>query len=331
MAAARSRSVTAVDWRTVAPDRIMLLKGSEDLIAIRATDRVRNTLRSNDPDLEVHHISASDYTAGTLTMLASPSLFGEAKLILAENLHQMNDAFLTDCLDYVQAPGDEVTLIARHQGGNRGKKLTDAMSQQGTVVDCKPITSDRDKTEFITQEFRTARRRIEAEAVRALLDATGSSLSDLAAACSQLLSDTEGPVTEEMVDRYYGGRVQATAFKVADAALDGRPGPAITLLRHALATGVAPVAITAALAMKTRQVARVVDARIGQSQIASVLGMAPWQAKRVATTVRFWRPESIAHAVEWVAQADAEAKGQARDADYAVEKAVTNIALSARR
>lgn len=331
MAATRSRTAPGTDWRAVTAQRLILLRGPEELIVSRVIDRLREELRAEEPDLEIHRISASDYAGGELTMVASPSLFGEKKLLLVDQLQSMSESFLTDCLDYVEHPSDDVTLIAWHQGGNRGKKLVDAFGRNGTVVECKAITSEKDKTEFIQQEFRTHRRRIDPEAVRALLDATGSSLSDLAAACSQLMSDTDGAVTEQTVNRYYGGRIQATAFKVADATLEGRPAEAIGLLRHALATGVSPVAVTSALAMKTRQLARIVDARIGQGQIASELGMAPWQAKRVAATVRFWRPESIADAVEQVAQADAEVKGQARNADYAVEKAITHIALAARR
>ncbi|QCU78001.1 DNA polymerase III subunit delta [Citricoccus sp. SGAir0253] len=319
------------DWRTVEPAPLMLLRGPEDFIAARVTDRVRTMLRERDPGLEVHRIGAADYPAGQLAMLASPSLFGEAKIVLAEGLQDMNEAFLADCLEYVAAPAEDVTLLLRHTGGNRGKKLLDAVVAAGVQVECQPIKSDAEKAEFVAGEFRSRRRSIDPEAVRALIDATGGSLTDLAAACQQLLSDTEGTVTAEVVDRYYGGRVEATAFKVADAAIEGRAGQAAALLRHALATGVSAPAITGALAMKTRQVARIVDARISQGQVAQTLGMAPWQAKRVAETVRFWNPATIAAAIEWVAQADAEAKGLAKDADYAVERVVTRIALTARR
>lgn len=332
-AASRSRrsASSGTDWRRAEPAPLMLLKGPEDFIATRVSDKVRTMLRQKDPGLEVHRLEASDYQSGQLSLLASPSLFGEAKIVLADGLQDMNEAFLTDCLDYVSTPAEDVTLILRHTGGNRGKKLLDAVAKAGVVIECQPIKSDADKADFVTGEFRARRRSIDPEAVRALIDATGGSLTDLAVACQQLVSDTEGTITSEVVDRYYGGRVEATAFRVADAAIEGRAGQAAALLRHALATGVSAPAITGALAMKTRQVARIVDARISQGQLAQVLGMAPWQAKRVAETVRFWNPATIAAAIEWVAQADAEAKGLAKDAEYAVERVVTRIALTARR
>ncbi|MBB5749062.1 DNA polymerase III subunit delta [Micrococcus sp. TA1] len=332
-APSRSRRSTSsgTDWRRVEPAPLMLLKGPEDFIATRVTDRVRTALRQADPGLELHRLDAADYQSGQLSMLASPSLFGEAKIVLAEGLQDMNEAFLADCLDYVAAPADDVTLILRHTGGNRGKRLLDVVTSSGVLVECQPIKSDADKADFVVGEFRSRRRSIDQEAVRSLIDATGGSLTDLAVACQQLAADTEGTVTTQVVDRYYGGRVEATAFRVADAAIEGRAGQATALLRHALATGVSAPAITGALAMKTRQIARIVDARISQGQVAQVLGMAPWQAKRVSETVRFWNPATIAAAIEWVAQADAEAKGLAKDAEYAVERVVTRIALTARR
>lgn len=332
-APSRSRrpQTSGADWRTVGRAPLMLLKGPEDFIATRVTDRVRAQLRETDPGLETHRIAAADYQAGQLSILASPSLFGEAKIVVAENLQEMNEAFLADCLDYVSAPAEDVTLVLRHTGGNRGKKLLDAVARAGVLIECQLIKSEAEKGEFVAQEFRAARRSIDPEAVRALIDANSSSLTDLAAAVRQLLTDTEGAVSVEVVDRYYGGRVEATAFKVADATLSGRPGPAAALLRHALATGVSAPALTGALAMKARQIARIVDARIGQGQIASVLGVAPWQARQVQDSARFWNPATIAAVIEWIAQADAEAKGLSKDAEYSVERTVTRIALAARR
>ena len=61
---------------------------------------------------------------------------------------------------------------------------------------------------------------------RALLDAFSDDLAELASACSQLLQDSADSISEQIVERYYGGRVETNAFKVADAALAGRSGEA---------------------------------------------------------------------------------------------------------
>lgn len=330
MATKRGSKTDPNAWRSVNPAPIMLLHGPEDLIAQRFFDKIRGELKEATPDIEFSRLSASEYNAGELLVLASPSLFGESKLLYFEQLEKMNDAFLADALEYIQQPAEDVMLLCRHTGGNRGKKLLDQLKKVGVVVDCSRISTESAKLEFLRGEFKAARRRIDQKAVRALLDAVGSSLAELAAASDQLISDTEGVITEEMVDQYYGGRVQATAFKVADAALEGRTGEALTLLRHSLKTGAQPPAIIGAFAMKARQIATIIDAKLPAGQVPSALGVAPWQAQRVSATTRFWTPPKIAQALEHIAQADADVKGLARTPEFSVEKMVLDIASSAK-
>ncbi|WP_120004742.1 DNA polymerase III subunit delta [Nesterenkonia muleiensis] len=314
------------DFRAVEPAPLILLKGSEDYVAARALDRVKAGLKAQHAALEYTRLDVSAATAGELATLASPSLFGEPRLILAEDLAEMNETFLEDALRFLEEPADpEVTLVLRHSGGNRGKKLLDAVSSQGVVVDCSPVKSDGDKLDFVRQEFRDQARSIHPEAARALVAAAGSTLSDLGSAASQLMRDVPTDITAEHVEKYFGGRVEASAFKVADAAFAGRGEAALRLYRHAVATGVSPVAVTAALAMKARQVAALVDHRGAQGELAKTLKMAPWQLKQASETARRWSPRAAADAVEAVAQADAEVKGVSRTPEYAVEKAIGAI------
>lgn len=326
MASTPRTKSSSISWRDVSASPLIFVQGSEEYIHTRVVESIKSQLKREQPDTEIHQLLASEYQPGELQVLASPSLFGEQKLLVFDDMHKMTDAFVIDGLEYVHNPNPDVTFLGLHGGGTRGKRLLDALKKSGQFIEAKPIKSDRDRMEFLQTEFRSARRRIDADAIRALADAIGQNLGELAAAAGQLIADTDGTITEEMVEKYYGGRVQATAFKVADAALDGQLGSAIALLRHALATGVQPVAISASFAMKARQVARVVDARLSTGQLASALGMAPWQAQRVTATARHWTAVNIAGAIELIARADAEAKGQARDAEFAVERMVTKVA-----
>ena len=141
--------------------------------------------------------------------------------------------------------------------------------------------------------------------------------------CSQLIADTTGTITADLVDRYYGGRVEATGFRVADAAAAGRTTEAVTMLRHALEVGVDPVPLVAVLAMKLRSLAKV-SASGGRADPGR-LGMAPWQIDRARQELRGWTPEGLAGAITAVADADAQVKGESRDPRYAVERAVLRV------
>lgn len=311
---------------------VVLVQGPEEFIALRALENLRRKLREANPDLEVTKMDAATYAPGELTMAASPSLFGEAKFIEVSNLATMNDAFLADALAYIKDAQPDVNVAFHHGGGTRGKKLLDAVKASGApVVECLAMKKDAEKADFVSSEFRLASRRIEPAAVRSLVAAVGATLSELAAACSQVVSDTSGVVTTDVIDKYYGGRVEATAFRVADAALAGNGPVALSTLRHALSTGVDPVPLVAALAMKVRTLAKVYGARGSSAQIARDAGMAPWQVDQARRDVAGWDPQALVRAIQALAEADAQVKGEGRDPVYAVERAVTVIATAARR
>ena len=305
----------------------VLISGPEGVLAERALASTLEALRVGDPDLEVIKLYAEGYQSGTLTMHASPSLFGGTTVIVVHDLDEAPDELQTDVLDYLAAPADEVTLVVAHKSGLRGKKVLDTLKKAGTrVIECPLIKSEGDKTAFATNEFRRQGRKVTPDAMRALVEAVGRDVRELAAACAQMIADTEGVVDEAMVEKYHGGKVEATGFKVADAAIAGHAGEALRLLRHAISAGDNPVPIVAVLAMQLRQMVRVGSAGRGPSvQLAKTLAMAPWQIDQARRKLNGWDPDGVGRAIQAVAAADFDVKGGGRDPIYAVERAILTI------
>ena len=134
-----------------------------------------------------------------------------------------------------------------------------------------------------------AGRKADDSGLRALLDAVGNDLRDLAAACSQLAADTDGVITTAVVTRYYHGRAEATGFSVADRAVEGNLADALEQLRWALATGMSPVLITSALATGLRAGAGRLRGRgLSPAALAADLGMPPWKIDKVRRQLRGW-------------------------------------------
>ncbi|WP_075890221.1 DNA polymerase III subunit delta [Actinomyces provencensis] len=321
MAARRGRSApTPV---TLAP--VVLVRGSEGLLADRAMDRLRHLALEADPATERTDIPAAAYQPGQLDVYTSPSLFGESRMLVVPDLEAMSDALLTDLLAYVAAPAPDVWVLLRHNGGTRGKKLLDAIAREGfPVIAADPLRSARDKLDLVQSDVRNAGRAIDQDAAQALVDALGNDVRSLAAGVAQLISDVEGRITLADVHRYHSGRVEATGFEVADAAIGGHTAQALTLLRHAFETGTDPVPLVAALAMKLRAMAKVSVAGGGGP---GKLGMAPWQVERARRELHGWEDSTLARAITSVAVADEEVKGLSRDPQRAVEKCVMTICL----
>lgn len=307
---------------------LVLVTGPEELLADRAVSSVVAALRETDPDLSVDTVETTGYAAGALALETAPSLFGGQRCVVVPRVDEAPEAVFADLIGYASDPAPDIVLVVVHRGGVRGKKALDALKKAGArVLECPAIKSDRDKNDFVVHEFRRAGRRVAPDAVRALIEAVGKDVRELAAACQQLIGDTEGVVGEAAVERYYGGKVEATGFAIADAAVAGQAGEALRLTRHALATGLDPVPIMAVLASQLRGLAKVSGAPRGPSaQLAGALNMAPWQIDRARRALQGWDDAGLGRAIQAVAAADFEVKGGGRDPVYAIERVIVEIA-----
>lgn len=327
--AAPKTAIPVLAWHTVRPAPVVLVSGTESFLADRAIRALRELLRAEDPSLEVSDIEADQYAPGSLLTLASPSLFNEPRLIRVTGVEKCTDAFITETIDYLAHPADDTYLVLRHAGGVRGKRLLDAIrggAGGGIEIACLELKKDAEKSEFAAAEFSAAGRRITGGALRALVSAFSDDLAELAAACQQLLSDSSDEITEVTVEKYYSGRVETNAFKVADAAIAGRRGEALILLRHALASGADPVPIVAAFGAKLRTMAKLAGSNAPAGQLASKFGLAPWQVDRARKDLQGWTDQGLGRSIEVLADTDEQIKGLGRDPVFALERMIGVIA-----
>jgi DNA polymerase-3 subunit delta len=163
------------------------------------------------------------------------------------------------------------------------------------------------------------------------VQAVGQDLRALAGAAHQLTSDfPDQPITGSVVKKYFGGRAEVKSFAVADAALYGRTAVALEELRWALDSGTAPVLVTSAFAGGLRGLAKFRSAPRGlrEGDLAREAGVPPWKIRVLREQARGWDDLGLARAINAVAQADADVKGAASDAAYALERMVLRVATA---
>jgi DNA polymerase III subunit delta len=328
---------TQVTSPTLAP--VTLVVGEEEFLVDRAVRDLVAAARDAGLGGEVHDLDASALGPGELDSLTSPSLFGGGCVLVVRSAQNASKEVAAELAGYMMNPAADVVLVLTHAGGAKGKELLAAgqgavkgagQGARAQLIECPKVTRFSERLDFIRAEFRRAGQRADDGAARALLDAVGSDLRELAAACDQLAADTEGGIDEAVVATYYRGRAEATGFTVADRAVEGHLAQALEQLRWALATGVSPVLICSALAQGVRLLGRVGSAPRGVSSatLAAEVGAPPWKIDRVRQQLRGWHPNGIARALHAVAEADAQVKGEAISAAYALERAVRRIVAS---
>jgi DNA polymerase-3 subunit delta len=313
---------------------VTLVVGEEEFLVDRAVRealaQAREALAAlgGGGDGDLHDMEASALAPGELAALTSPSLFGGGSVVILRNAQNAAKEIATELTRYARSPEPDAAVILTHAGGVKGKALvTDLGKARVHQVDCPKVTRAGDRADFVRNEFRRVRRKADPDAVRALLDAIGGDLRELASAVDQLASDTDGQINAAVVARYYRGRAEATGFSVADHAVEGRLNEALEQLRWALATGTAPVLITSALATGVRLLGRVGGAPRGASPnaLAAEVGAPPWKIDRIRQQLRGWHPDGVAKALQAVAEADSQVKGGGVSPEYALERVIRQI------
>ena len=301
---------------------LTLVTGPEELLADRAVTQIVAAARQADPAVEICDLAPGQLAPGGFAELVSPSLFGEAKVVILRGVQDLTTDQVAEVTRYLKDPADTTVLVLVHGGGVKGKALLDAVKKlKPNLVDCPKLAKPGDRIGFIKAEFKRERRSITDDAARALSDAVGSDLRELAAAASQLVADTEGTVDDAVVARYYQGRAEVSGFAIADLAIEGKRFEALEQLRFALDTGVAPVLIVSAFATGLRRLGKVAAA----GGNARDLGLPPWQVDKLRKQARSWNPARLGAALRSVAETDAAVKGAGADPAYALEKLVLTL------
>lgn len=319
--------------RTSPFGRVTLVSGPESLLADRAVAGLLSQIRAESPEAEISQVEGDRLDPGRFAEVTNASLFAVRRAAVVSDLANLPAELADDVLALARAPLEDLALVLVHGGGQKGKGLLDKLkAAKVTVVDA-PAVKPWELPQFVAAEARRVGEGIDTGAAQTLVDAVGHDLRGLAAAVGQLVSDSEGgPITEGQVRRYFGGRSEVTSFAVADAALAGRTGAAMEQLRWAISTGVAPVLVTSALASGLRGLGKLVTAPAGlrEADLAREIGVPPWKLKSMRSQARGWDQGGLATALKAVAVADAEVKGAADDAGFALERAVLVVARARR-
>jgi DNA polymerase-3 subunit delta len=313
----------------VAP--LTLVVGDEEFLVSRAIEDLRRAVLDAAPDAEVHEIEAPRLEVVELVQLLSPSLFGGRRLIIIRSAQDLTAAAAQSVLpllaDAESDPQFETTIVVQHVGAARGKAVLDTLRKRRPAeISCQKLTRPEDRLAFLRNEVRRFHGRITADAAAAVIDAVGSDLREISAVIAQLIGDTGGSVDAAAVAAYHRGRAEVTGFAVADEVVVGNLSGALSNLRWALNIGVPPVVIADAIADGVRSVARVAGAGSGDPfRLAPALGMPPWKVKRARGQARGWTEPGFRAALALTAALNADVKGAAVSADYALESAVRAI------
>lgn len=313
-----------------APTPVHLVLGEDEFLAERATSGVVTAFRAaasagEEPPV-VSRLGGPDVGAPQLFELLSPSLFGEARVVVVTGAAELGKDAQAAVLDAAGDLPDDTILVVQHTGGGRAKALVPELRKAGAQEhSAGKLTRHTDVVGFVRSEFRSLDVRVAPEACEVLVEAVGADLRQLASACGQLVADTGGKVDVEAVRRYHSGVVGVSGFTVAERAVTGDVAGAIEALEWAMHTGTPHVVLADALADAVHTIAIVGTQRGAAPADMARQGLPPWKVKKVNAQTRYWSIDTLGRALQVVARLNGEVKGQAEDSSYALERAVRAV------
>jgi DNA polymerase-3 subunit delta len=309
--------------------QLHLVLGDEELLVERAVGAVLRATReeAGTVDIPVDRLRAGEVSTSELAELLSPSLFADERVVVLEAAAEAGKEAVALIAGAAADLPPGTVLVIVHSGGGRAKALADQIKRLGAEVHpCARITKPAERAEFVRREFRELKVKVSDDTVTAVLDAIGSDLRELAAACSQLVADTGAEVSPAAVRRYHSGKAEVKGFDIADKAVTGDVAGAAEALRWAMMSGEPQVVLADALAEAVHAIARIGPLSGDPYRLAGELGLPPWRVQKAQKQSRRWTRDSVAEAMRLVAALNADVKGAAADGDYALETAVRRVA-----
>jgi DNA polymerase-3 subunit delta len=309
--------------------RVTLVTGPEELLNERAVAASLRAVKAADAESEASETPADQLTMAALADLSAPSLFSSIRCVVVRGLESLPEETYDGLLEYAASPAEDIGLVLVHSGGQKGSGLVNKLRKLKTVTEVKSVAlKPSEYSRFVAAEARSHGSRMAEDAADLLVQAVGQDLRALAGAAHQLANDFAGrPLTADVVKQYFGGRAEVKGFAVADAAIYGRTARALEELRWALDNGTPPVLVTSAFASGLRGLAKYKGAARGlqEGDLAREVGVPPWKLRTLRDQARGWEDAGLVRAIHAVAQADADVKGAAGDASYALERMVITV------
>lgn len=311
--------------------RFVLVVGGDEFLNEQEVRDCRDEAAKNDPEAEIVELDAGEASRYDFDEAVSPSLLSSSSIVTIRHIQNSEDALTDTMVDYCTSMAKDPstvagTVIAQHDGGQKGKRIIDRLTKAGAEKKAVPDLKRADaKLNFVIQCFERRKRRVDPAAAQQLVAVLGEKTGELAAMCEQLCFDfDDDPIGLELVDQYLTGNAEVTGFVVADAALNGNDAKAIINMRAAVAQGTDPIALVGALAMKLRTLAKASALRSGSISQAEAKTN-PWVLRNATRQLGGWTSAGLSRCIQTLAWADEQNKTNGGDPMYALERSIELI------
>jgi len=296
---------------------VYLLTGTDRPKIAVALQRLRGRI-GEDATEQLHAAEATGEDA--VAACNALGLFGgEARLVVVDGVEAWKAADVKEVESYLTAPAPTTVLALVGDGLKRDSAIAKAVAKAGDVLAYD--VPKKQLPEWVAEQFARVGASAERDACRALVEAVGDDVGDLASEIQKLATWANGEqITRADVEQLAVGRAETPIFAVTDAW--GRRDVAATLQAteslldrsHRPRSGelIRLVGSLVGHVGRVRKISRLTDEGVRTKEIVGRLKMHPFVAEKAAKQAGNFSPDELAQATVRLAELDAGAKGGSR-------------------
>ena len=240
-----------------------VIYGDEEYLRRRVRDAVqRLAIGDSDPGLCLSEFQGDAVEVSqVLDELATPLLFAPRGLVVVENADALVSAHRPLFEAYAKKPGRKSVLLLMVHKWPKTTRLAKIVARSGHAIDCTALR-ERDVLKWCGEHARQEHgKSLSSPGASLLVELVGTDMGRLASQIDKLAAytgkaDAIGP---DDVDALVGNQRVRSTWELMDAASDGKPPEALSILEHLLEAGESPVMITSAIGWQLRRMVQACD------------------------------------------------------------------------
>ena len=296
-----------------AAQSIYLIKGDDQsLLSEALSSLVVQLVGSQSPDLTVQDIPEDGDVGAVLDACQTPAFLSDRRVVVVRTAGRFRADEVEPLLAYLSSPMPTTSLILVGGGGAIPTRLQKAVKEKGHVIDAS-VPSGKGRAVWIAAKLKESPVKLNREATELLQSRLGDELGQLAGVLDALASayGESATIDSDALEPFLGAGGAAAPWELTDAIDSGDTVTALTQLRRMLDGGQRhPLVIMATLTRHYASLLRLDGSDVtSEAEAASILGIAPYPAKKAMAQSRKMGSQNISRAIELVSQADIDLRG----------------------
>jgi DNA polymerase-3 subunit delta len=310
---------------------VYLFTGSDRPKITLALQRLR--ARIGEDAIEQLHAAEAPAEEAVAACNALGLFGGDARAVIVDGVETWKSANVKEIEAYLESPSPTSTLVLVGDGLKKDSVLLKLVAKSGEVKIYE--VAKKNLPQWVGEQFARHGASADRDACRALVEAVGDDVGNLASEIQKLATWANGePITRATVEKLAVGLAETPIFAVTDSW--GRRDVAATLRateslldrseRPRSAELIRLVASLVGHVGRVRKASRLADEGVRSSEIASRLKIHPFVAEKSAKQAGNFSPDELAVAMVRLAELDAGAKGGSRlPSDLQLERTLVEI------